>query len=67
MFYIYTYIKGDDILNNAEVLLNVLRKQNNFILGLFNDNRIDEDVKKEYMDKYNTLNIKTIEEIKEDC
>lgn len=36
----------------------ILKKQNSFILEMFNDRRMSDDLKEEYFLKYNKLKIK---------
>ena len=46
-------------MNKEEILQNALKLQNEFILSLFNDRRISDEVKEDYMKKYNELKIKS--------
>ena len=46
------------ILNNDKILQDALSQQNDFILKIFNDKRISDDVKEDYMKEYNQLYIK---------
>lgn len=46
-------------MNKEEILQNALKLQNEFILSLFNDRRISDEVKEDYMKKYNELQVKT--------
>jgi len=48
------------LLENEIKLREALFKQNQFILNLFNDKRISNDVKDEWSDKYNKLQIHKI-------
>lgn len=45
--------------NIKDVYKKVIEQQNNFILKLFNDNYIPEDVKRRYAQEYNELKIQT--------
>ncbi|MGJ0846430.1 hypothetical protein ACR77J_07070 [Tissierella praeacuta] len=45
-------------MNKEQMLQNAIKLQNQFILELFNDTRISDDVKEEYAVKYNELLIK---------
>lgn len=46
-------------MNKEEILQNALKLQNEFILSFFNDKRITNEVKEDYMKKYNELKVKT--------
>jgi len=52
-------------LNNKEIdiekLIDNLKKQDDFIIEIFNDNRIDDAIKNEYAEKYNLLKIQRID------
>lgn len=52
--------------DKLEILKNVLKQQNRFILELINDPRIPEEIKNEYANKYNDLNVQVTEAVKED-
>lgn len=44
--------------NEYEQLKEITKKQNDFILTMFNDKRIPDKVKEDYFIKYNALKIK---------
>ena len=46
-------------MNKEEILQNALKLQNEFILKFFNDKRISNEVKEDYMEKYNELKVKS--------
>ena len=52
-------------MNNKEIdiekLIDNLKKQDDFIIEIFNDNRIDDAIKNEYAEKYNLLKIQRID------
>lgn len=43
--------------NEYKQLKEIIKKQNDFILGMFNDKRIPDKVKEDYFIKYNELKI----------
>ncbi len=45
------------IVNIKDVYKKIIEQQNNFILKLFNDNHISDDVKRKYAQEYNELKI----------
>ena len=45
-------------MNKEQILQNTIKLQNEFILKIFNDTRISDELKEEYMTKYNELYIK---------
>ncbi len=47
----------DKIVNIRDVYKKIIEQQNNFILKLFNDNYIPDDVKNKYAQEYNELKI----------
>lgn len=49
--------KIKEFLEDEIKLREALQKQNDFIMTMYNDVRISEEVKKEYKEKYNELKI----------
>ncbi len=47
----------DKIVNIKDVYKKIIEQQNDFILKLFNDNYIPDDVKNKYAQEYNKLKI----------
>ena len=48
---------NDNTVNIKDVYKKIIEQQNDFILKLFNDNYIPEDVKRKYAQEYNELKI----------
>lgn len=50
------------IINKTKIILqDAFNLQNDFILKIFNDQRIADEVKEEYMNKYNKMQVKITE------